>query len=374
MAEPVVPLNDLKRLYVAHQAEVAAAVLGALRSGWWLNGEFARSFAARFAAASGASECIPVANGTDALEVALRAILASRPAGHEVVTVPNAGGYATTACRQVGLVPVYADIEERSQLLAIESAVAALSEQTLAVVATHLYGGVVNVPALRRAVTMAGYGHVAILEDCAQAHGAHLGTAPVGSMGEIAAFSFYPTKNLGAMGDAGAVVTSDPRLAEAARRLRQYGWGSKYRVEMAGGRNSRMDEVQAAILDVMLPHLADLNAERTRIHSRLRKAAGGSLQFVDGGDGRVVHLAVVRSKARDAFRRHLTDRGIESDIHYPVLDCDQRGWAGLPMRMAPGGVPAARRGVGEVVTLPCFPGMTEPELAVLCAALEAWRE
>ncbi|HSE66985.1 MAG TPA: DegT/DnrJ/EryC1/StrS family aminotransferase, partial [Gemmatimonadales bacterium] len=318
--------------------------------------------------------CILVANGTDALELALRAIHVSCPTGREVVAVPNAGGYATTACRQVGLVPVYADIEERSQLLAIESAVAALSGQTLAVVATHLYGGVVDVPALKRAMTMAGYGHVAILEDCAQAHGAHLGAAPVGSMGEIAAFSFYPTKNLGAMGDAGAVVTSDPGLAEAARKLRQYGWGSKYRVEMAGGRNSRMDEIQAAILDAMLPRLAGLNAERAQIHSRLRKAADVSLQFLDGGDGRVVHLAVVRSRARDAFRRHLSERGIESDIHYPVLDCDQPGWAGLPMRMAPGGVPVARRGVDEIVTLPCFPGMTESERAVLCGALAGWRE
>jgi dTDP-4-amino-4,6-dideoxygalactose transaminase len=374
MAEPVVPLNDLKRLYVAHQADVAASVLGALRSGWWLNGAFGRSFAAKFAAACGASECVPVANGTDALELALRAILASRPAGQEVVTVPNAGGYATTACRQVGLVPVYADIEERSQLLAIESAVGSLSDRTLAVVATHLYGGVVDVPALKRAMSAAGYGNVTIVEDCAQAHGAHLGTASVGSMGDIATFSFYPTKNLGAMGDAGAIVTSDPALAEAVRKLRQYGWGAKYRVEMAGGRNSRMDEIQAAILDVMLPYLADLNAERARIHSRLRKAAGGSLQFLDGGDGGVVHLAVVRSRARDAFRRHLSDRGIESDVHYPVLDCDQRGWAGLPMRMAPGGVPVARRGVDEIVTLPCFPGMTESELAALCGALAEWRE
>lgn len=375
MAEPAVPLNDLKRLYVAHQAEVEAAVLGAMRSGWWLNGAFGRSFAANFAAASGTSECIPVANGTDALELALRAIQVSRPAaGGEVVTVPNAGGYATTACRQAGLVPVYADIAERSQLLSIESAVAALSDQTLAVVATHLYGGVVNVPALRRAMNVTGYGHVAILEDCAQAHGAHLGTASVGSMGDIATFSFYPTKNLGAMGDAGAIVTSDPALAEAVRKLRQYGWGAKYRVEMAGGRNSRMDEVQAAILDAMLPRLAGLNAERARIRSRLRQAAGDSLQFLDGGEGSVVHLAVARSRARNAFRRFLSERGIESDIHYPVLDCDQLGWAGLPMRMAPGGVPVARRGVDEIVTLPCFPGMTESELAALCGALVEWRE
>ncbi|WP_284735823.1 DegT/DnrJ/EryC1/StrS family aminotransferase [Dongia deserti] len=368
-------MNDLKRLYTAYQADIETAALAAMRSGWWLNGGCAKSFCASFARACGASECIPVANGTDALEIALRAVATARsPAGREVITVANAGGYTTVACRQSQLVPVYADVEERSQLLAIESAVAALSDQTLAIVATHLYGGVVDVPVLRRMLREAGYGHVAIVEDCAQAHGARSGDAPVGSLGDIAAFSFYPTKNLGAMGDAGAIVTSDAVLADIVRKLRQYGWSAKYHVDLGGGRNSRMDEVQAAILQTMLPRLGALNAERARIRSRLSEAAGDSLEFVDGGPGAVVHLAVVRSPTRDALRRFLVERGVESEIHYPVLDCDQLGWEHLPMRIAPGGLPIARRSVGEILTLPCFPGMTKHELTALCTALEEWRQ
>ena len=370
-----VPMNDLKRLYAANQAEIEDAVLKTLRSGWWLNGACGEAFAANFAAAMGVSDCILVANGTDALEVGLRAILGvRRPVGREVITVANAGGYVTTACRQNDLVPVYVDIEEHSQLLSLESAISALSDQTVAVVATHLYGGVVDVPALKLAMAKANYGHIAILEDCAQAHGARIGRAMAGSMGDLAAFSFYPTKNLGAMGDGGAIGTSDPRLADAARRLRQYGWSAKYRVATAGGRNSRMDEVQAAILDVMLPRLADLNSRRAQIHARLRVAGGAALDFVDGGAGAAVHLAVVRSEARDDLRTFLADRGIESEIHYPVLDCDQPGWSGLPMRMAPGGLPVSRRSLGQILTLPCFAGMTDEEVGLLCCALEGWRK
>ncbi|MGH6894883.1 MAG: DegT/DnrJ/EryC1/StrS family aminotransferase [Dongiaceae bacterium] len=374
-AKIVVPMNDLRRLYEAHQPEIEAAVLQALRSGWWLNGRRAEAFSGNFAAALGVSDCILVANGTDALDLGLRAILTVRlPVGREVITVANAGGYATTACRQNHLVPVYVDVEEHSQLLSIDAAMAALCDQTMAVVVTHLYGGVVDVPALRLAMTKAGYGHVAILEDCAQAHGARIGRALTGSMGDLASFSFYPTKNLGAMGDAGAIVTSDPLLAEAAWKLRQYGWGAKYRVTTAGGRNSRMDEVQAAILDAMLPHLGELNAARAKICGRLREAAGRSVDFIEGGAGAVVHLAVVRSHARDDLRAFLADRSIESDIHYPVLDCDQLGWSGLPMRIAPDGLPVSRQSASQVLTLPCFPGMTEDEVGVLCGALEEWRK
>jgi dTDP-4-amino-4,6-dideoxygalactose transaminase len=245
-------MNDLKRLFGLHQEAVEQAALEAMRSGWWLNGPRGKAFSEEFRAYLGIAECMLVANGTDALEITPRALLGNRePAGREVVTVANAGGYTTTACRQIGLTPVYADIDPASQVLDAASAVSTLSGTTLAVVATHLYGNVVDVPALRIAMDEAGFRDVLIIEDCAQSHGARLGDRLTGTMGNIATFSFYPTKNLGAFGDGGAIVTNDARLANTARALQQYGWRAKYDIGLSGaqfahGRNASRHPVGAA--------------------------------------------------------------------------------------------------------------------------------
>ncbi|MGH8559063.1 MAG: DegT/DnrJ/EryC1/StrS family aminotransferase [Methylococcales bacterium] len=368
-----VPMNDLRRSYKLYQDAIEYTVLDTLRSGIWLSGPHVTALESQMVAWLKVSDCVLVANGTDALELAMQAILQIRKLrGREVITVANAGGYATTACRLNGLVPVYVDIETKSQLLSIPSAVGSLSDATAFIVATHLYGGVIDVAKLRAAVDDAGFPEVAIIEDCAQAHGARLDDQPVGSMGEIATFSFYPTKNLGAMGDGGAVVTSDAELAACVRELRQYGWQVKYRVDRAGGRNSRMDEVQAAILGVLLAHLPASNAERIDIVSRYRKSAPEGLTFTEGGPGAVCHLAVARTARRDTLRAHLAERGIATDIHYPILDCDQPGWRALPMRFAPGGIPVSRQAVQEILTIPCFTGMTATEIEHVTTALSDW--
>ncbi|MGH8552349.1 MAG: DegT/DnrJ/EryC1/StrS family aminotransferase, partial [Methylococcales bacterium] len=370
---PDIPINDLRRLYGLHERSIEDIVLSTLRSGKWLNGPHAKALQSKIETWLNVSACIPVANGTDALELAMQGILqVPGPTGREVITVANAGGYATTACRLNDLLPVYVDIEETSQLISIPSVLSALSSDTALIVTTHLYGGVVDVVKLRAAVDDAGFPGIAILEDCAQAHGARLGDRAVGSLGDIAAFSFYPTKNLGAMGDAGAVVTSDAELAACVSDLHQYGWRMKYRVERAGGRNSRMDEIQAAILEMRLSYLPKSNAERLRILSCYREAAGKSLSIVDGGPGAVVHLAVLRTTARDALRDHLMKRGIATDVHYPILDFDQPGWRHLPMRLAPGGLSVSRRSVQEITTIPCFEGMTEDEIQRIASALRDW--
>ena len=343
-----IPMNDLKRLYGLHQEAVEAAALETLRSGWWLNGPRGKVFAEEFRAYLGARDCVLVANGTDALEIALRALAGDREStGLEVVTVANAGGYTSTACRQIGLTPVYADIEEASQLLSLDSAIAALSDKTIAVVATHLYGNVVDVPALRDRMAQAGFGHVAIVEDCAQSHGARLGDSLTGTMGDIATFSFYPTKNLGAFGDGGAIVTNQPALAETARTLQQYGWRGKYDIGTPGARNSRMDEVQAAVLSALLPHLDAHNAERQAILDRFQAVSGKAVRFIERGAGSVVHLAVAQCDDRKAFQAFLRERGVASEVHYPILDCDQHGWKALPQRVVPGGLPASRASVGK---------------------------
>ena len=364
-----VPFNDLRRLAALYADEIETKVSQTIRTGWWLNGQQVGEFSREFSKAFGVAHCVPVANGTDALEIALKALSSRDPQRPEVICAANAGGYTSTACYQARLTPVYADIEYDSQLISAASVVRCLSDSTLAVVATHLYGGVVDVPQLRLELQKAGYGHVAILEDCAQAHGASLGTQRVGSLGDLSTFSFYPTKNLCAFGDAGAVCTSSGEVAAIVDSLRQYGWASKYAIGRAGGRNSRMDEIQAAILRVLLPRLDEHNGVRRAILSRYKAAAPSGVRFVEGGDGAVAHLAVLLSPHRERLREHLSAQGIATDIHYPILDCDQSGWAGLPKRCDPQGLPISRQSVGEVLSLPCFVGMTEEEVHMVTDTL-----
>ena len=373
--DQLVPINDLKRLYEANADRISRAASSVLASGWWLNGQEAAAFCQEFAAATGTDHCIGVANGSDAIEIAMRALIEVRGLrGREAVTVANAGGYSTLACRLIGLVPVYADVEEVSQLASINSIISALSAETALVVVTHLYGGVLDVPALREKMDADGYSAVPILEDCAQAHGAPLNGRVVGSLGDVAAFSFYPTKNLGAFGDAGAILTNDAALAEAAKRLHQYGWSQKFTVAMPGGRNSRMDEIQAAILRALLPGLDEANRRRQEVLERYEAVAfDAALQVVRSPHGTVAHLAVVLCDDRDRLRQHLLTHGVASEIHYPVLDCDQTGWAMLPQRIAPDGLAVTRKSAGRLLTLPCFPTMTPGEVDRVCEALATWR-
>jgi dTDP-3-amino-2,3,6-trideoxy-4-keto-D-glucose/dTDP-3-amino-3,4,6-trideoxy-alpha-D-glucose/dTDP-2,6-dideoxy-D-kanosamine transaminase len=371
-----IPLNDLQRMYTAYGDKLDQTALDVLRSGWWLNGPRNKDFCKAFADYLGVAHFIGLANGTDALEIVIRILLekalrsgrveqtAMRAAdAYEVITVANAGGYTSTACYLVGCTPVYADIEPESQLLSISSAVAALSGKTVAVVATHLYGGLIDVPALRRAMNDAGYAHVPIVEDCAQGHGLTGAGGKAGTFGDIATFSFYPTKNLGALGDGGGIATNDDDLAESVRRLQQYGWGDKYKIIAAGGRNSRLDELQAAFLSVFLPNLDAANTRRLAVLEAYEKASPADLHIVRSRIGAVAHLAVIQTDQREQLRDYLKTHGIATDIHYPVLDCDQPGWGDRPKRIGPSGLDVSRVSVNRILTLPCFPTMTEEEVA-----------
>jgi dTDP-4-amino-4,6-dideoxygalactose transaminase len=303
--------------------------------------------------------CIPVANATDGLELALRSV-GVRP-GDEVITVANAGGYTMTACRIVGAHPVWVDVTNATLSLDIGCIDEVLGEQTKVVVATHLYGIMVDVEALRTTLDRLGAGHVRIIEDCAQAHGAAMRGRKAGSLGDIGVFSFYPTKNLGALGDAGAVVTNDPKLADGVLKLHQYGWSERFYSEVPMGRNSRMDEIQAAILVTKLPHLERWNAERRQAFRRYKRKLKPPLCVVGpDSDCNVAHLAVVRTPQRDHFRARMAAEGIGTAVHYPVLDCEQISQRSLPGRRFP--LRESKRAVQEIVTLPCFPGLTEAEL------------
>ena len=321
------------------------------------------AFEAAFAAYVGVQHAVSVANGTDALELALRAL--DIGPGHQVVTVANAGFYASTAIRMVGANPVYVDVDDRSLTMSPEALELALSSGSVrAVIVTHLYGQLADMPALAGLCDSAG---VPLIEDCAQAHGARAQGRQAGAWGVIGCFSFYPTKNLGALGDGGALVVGDADLARRLRRLRQYGWQDKYRVVSSGGRNSRLDEMQAAVLAAKLPRLDSANAERRAIASHYNQAfAGLPLRLpVSVGDDYVAHLYVVRSSRRDALRAHLADLGIASDVHYPLPD----HWQPVLGGRQPAALPVTEAACGQVLSLPCFPGLPAACAARVAAAV-----
>jgi len=363
---PLVPFNDLKRVYGRFSPQIGSEVSRVLASGWWISGKSVENFAADFQRAVGVKHCIPVANGTDALEIALKVV--AQPGKAEVVTVANAGGYVSTAARSAGLVPMFADIERDSLLMSISSAIMQVGNNTAAVVATHLFGSVVDIDELRRSMDAAGYPGVPIIEDCAQAHGATLGSRCVGSLADIGTYSFYPTKNLGAVGDAGAIVTNSDTYAARASSIRQYGWREKYHIGYEGGRNSRMDEIQAAVLSVMLPYLSELNSVRAQIRNTYRISLSNSVVIPKNAEGGVTHLIPLLVENRDGLRKHLQRRGIGTEIHYPILDCDQEAWTDLKRI----DLPVSKWAVERILSIPCFVGMTEREQNAVCEAINGF--
>jgi aminotransferase EvaB len=364
-----VPFNDLKRRHALLRAELLADVGALLDSGWLIGGKPVTDFEQAFAAWCGVAHAVGVANGTDALEFALRAVGVT--AGDEVICVANAGGYGSIACHTIGAVPVYVDVEPTNLQIAIGHIGEALSPASRAVIVTHLYGVMNDVEAIRAELARLGRSDIRIVEDCAQAHGAMRGNSRAGSLGDIAAFSFYPTKNLGAIGDAGGVVTQDQSLATSVAELRQYGWVGKYNVARPSGRNSRLDPIQALGLLRQLPLVDEDNRRRRAVCNRFRAALPENWRLIGSDDPSFVgHLAVLvapDAASRDAMRTALGARGIGTDIHYPILDCDQAGWQGTGRVI--GSMEVSRDVTQRILSLPCFPELTEAELAEIVEAL-----
>lgn len=362
----MIRLNDLKReaeFFGKPLQEAAASIVG---SGYYLSGPATKAFCDEFGRYLGVKHVIPVANGTDALELALRA--AGVGAGSEVIMAANAGGYGTTAACLVGATPVYADISLPAMTLDPASLAGMLGERTRAIIVTHLYGNHADVAGIKSVLKARGRGDVVLIEDCAQAHGARRGGACAGTHADIATFSFYPTKNLGALGDAGAVVTGDDAIAARLRQLHQYGWEPRYRTVVPYGRNSRMDEIQAALLSVKLKRLDELNARRRRVLESYRQALPRAYTLCAlGGEETVAHLAIVLCPDRAGAERHLAAQGVETGVHYPTLDCDQPGWRDMDKRAA--ALPNSRHAVGHILTVPCHAHLTEQECAAVCDAL-----
>jgi dTDP-4-amino-4,6-dideoxygalactose transaminase len=348
-------------------AAVRSAIARVIESGWFVLGPEVDAFEGEFAAACGASHAIGVGSGTDALALTLRAM--DIGAGDEVITTPLSAAYTALAVMMAGARPVFADIDPRRLTLDPDAVDEAVTARTRAVLPVHLYGQAADMPAIERLASRRG---IAVIEDCCQAHLASCGGHPVGTFGAAGAFSFYPTKNLGALGDGGAVVTNDVRLAERIRRLRNGGQVDRYRHQEAGV-NSRLDELQAAILRARLPFLARWTSQRRALAARYRTAldGGGIAPLEEVETGHVYHLFVVRSgrcpgrDRRAELQRHLSARGIETLVHYPVPITSQPAFATANPRDCPHATAACE----EVVSLPLHPGLADRDIAEISGAV-----
>lgn len=360
------PINDLHRHFEATQDDVRPAIERVLASGWFVLGPQLAQFEADFASYCGVRHCIGVGNGTDALELALRAL--GLESGDKVVTVANAGMYATTAILAAQGRPLYADVDRESMLMNVDALRAVNDPAVKIVVATHLFGRMADMFAIRAICDERGW---KLVEDCAQTHGAMLEGRRAGSFGDAAAFSFYPTKNLGALGDGGAVVTNDVLVHGRVCRLRQYGWHRKYAVETPGGRNSRLDELQAAVLLAKLPKLDGWNESRNAVAAAYtRQIQHPALELPkEPGEGSVVHLFVVRCQNREGLRSHLSSHGIGSDVHYPIPDHHQ---ATMQRESPRPSLPTTESLADEILTLPCFPEMQEQDVLHVVQAVNCW--
>jgi dTDP-4-amino-4,6-dideoxygalactose transaminase len=358
-----------------HREALLDAVARVLDGGRYILGPEVEAFEREFAAYLGAAHAIGVASGTDALQLALRA-LGIGP-GDAVLTVSHTAVATVAAIELTGATPVLVDVDEARMTLSPESLQATVetlskTHRFRAVVPVHLYGQPADMAAIRRVTARHG---LFLLEDCAQAHGAMLDGDKVGTLGDIAAFSFYPTKNLGAFGDAGAIVTSDAALATRVRELREYGWRERY-VSHEAGVNSRLDELQAALLRVLLPHL-DADNERRRqvaaLYSRLLARGPYALPGEAKGTRHVYHQYVIRTPRRDALRAFLAERGIGTLVHYPQPVHLQPAYAGR-IATDPRGLPVTERLCREIVSLPIHPGLSDADVEAVCDALLAFRE
>jgi dTDP-3-amino-3,4,6-trideoxy-alpha-D-glucose transaminase len=358
---------DLGRQVAAMRDELEAATARVLDSGRFLLGEEGEALEREFAAACGAAHAVGVASGTDAVELALRA--AGVQPGDEVVTQANTCVPTVTGIVRAGGMPVLCDADPRSGAMDLDSLEAALGERTRAVVPVHLYGQCADAEAI---VALCEPRGIAVIEDCAQAHGATVGGRHAGTIGAAGAFSFYPTKNLAALGDGGMVVTGDADIAERLRLLRHYGQTGRYRHQVFGV-NSRLDELQAVVVRAKLPRLPEWSERRREIAATYSEALrdGPVEPLVELPDRRhAFHLYVVRAPERDRLQGDLAARGVATLIHYPIPIHRQPAFAEL----ARGPVPlrGAEQLGDSVLSLPLYPELTAAEVdAVAAAAAEA---
>jgi dTDP-3-amino-3,4,6-trideoxy-alpha-D-glucose transaminase len=343
---------------------IRRAIDRVIARGWFVLGPEVEGFEQEFAAASGGAEAVGVGTGTDAIALVLRAL--DIGPGDEVITTPLSAAYTALAVMMVGARPVFADIDPVRLTIDPGTIERAIGPRTRAVLPVHLYGQPADIQAI---APIAARHHLALIEDCCQAHLATEAERPVGTVGVAGAFSFYPTKNLGALGDGGAILTNDRALAHRLRRLRNGGQTDRYH-HGEPGVNSRLDELQAAVLRARLPFLRTWTDGRRHLAARYRVAlAGGPLEPVPELDrGHVYHLFVARARggsARNEIQSALAAAGIETLVHYPIPIPRQPAFA----RTDPADCPVAARVSEEILSLPLRPGLTDADVDAVAAAV-----
>jgi dTDP-4-amino-4,6-dideoxygalactose transaminase len=369
----MVPQTDPKAGYLAYKAEIDEAIQRVLQSGWYILGQEVSAFEQEFAAYLGVNHATGAGNGTDALELALRAYDVGP--GDLVFTVSHTAVATVAAIELVGAIPALVDIDPETYTIDPDSLEAALAKppkgRPKAIIPVHLYGNPVDMPAI---LEIARHHELVVIEDCAQSHGATLNGRMTGSWGDIAAFSFYPTKNLGALGDGGMVVTNDGSLAERVRLLQQYGWRQRYISDIPGG-NSRLDELQAAILRVKLRHLESETTRRCELagfYDSWLVNSGLSLPVVGTGVRHVYHQYVVRYSRRDSLAKYLKQQSINTLIHYPVPVHLQPAYLGrLPQVV---GLPHTEQATREILSLPMYPQLTDEQVRHVCSTITQFQQ
>lgn len=362
-----IPQTAPLRGYEMQKADIDAAIARVLTSGWYILGPEVEAFEHAFAAYAGVKYAVGVANGTDALVIALKAL--SIGPGDAVVTVSHTAVATVAAIEQTGAQAILVDVDETGCMdpSSLEAVLANPAARGIkAVIIVHLYG----MPAdMARLVPLVERHGLTLIEDCSQAHGARLNGRMVGQWGAMATYSLYPTKNLGALGDGGLITTQDAGLAERTRLLRQYGWKSHYISDIAG-QNSRLDPLQAAILGVKLTRLEADNDARRRIAVRYDEALDGLVPRIGtrAGAQPVYHQYVLRHGRRDALKAALAKHGVMTNIHYPVPVHKQPAYEGRIL-ITSGGLPATERLAADVLSLPMFPQLTDSELAQVIEAV-----
>lgn len=363
---PSVPFVDLKAQYATLRAEIDPAIREVLEAAYFVGGPVLERFESEFAAFCGAKYALGVANGTDAISLALRA--AGVGLGDEVLVPANSFFASAEAVSNIGATPVFVDVDPETFLLDPECASAAVTPRTRAIIPVHLYGRAMD---MRPFVELAAAHDLTIVEDCAQAHGAHFAGETIGASGRLTCYSFYPGKNLGAYGDGGAITTNDPELRSVLLELREHGSPRKYEHARVGY-NSRLDALQAAVLSVKLRHLPDWNRARQSHAETYAAALEGSPilspQLPPKGQ-HVFHLFVVRCSLRDQLQKFLTDRGIATGIHYPtplhLTQAYQR--LGAP---GPGSYPVAEAMAGQILSLPMYAELSPDQMRQVTDAIQ----
>jgi len=362
-----IPFLDLKSRHSEMQAEIEEAILRTSRSGWYILGPELEAFESEFAAFCNARSAIGVGSGTDAIYLALRA-LGIGP-GDEVITVAHTFIASALAITFAGAKPVFVEIDPNTYTMDPESARAAITSRTKALLPVHLYGQPAD---MGQILEIARSHKLAVVEDACQAHGATYQGQPAGTLGDIGCFSFYPTKNLGAYGDGGAVVTSDADLASRILRLRNYGQQKKY-YHASIGTNSRLDEIQAALLRVALRHLVENTQRRRALAGCYGAIRNEQIRLPQVGVGRthVYHLYVVCTPDRDRLAGFLNKNGVDTLIHYPVPVHLQEAYSFLGMRA--GTLPITERCANEVLSLPMYPQLSSAQVDAVITLINEFR-